>query len=261
MALSRNTWIRTAFILGVVTIVAGPMLMVHALNVRMLRADPNRLSQDLTLNTYAMAVGEAGYQSHCASCHGAKAKGDPSRGVPDLTDQDWLYGEGRVQDIERVVTYGIRSGNPKGWRLAEMPAYATATPSVTEKVPPLAPQDISDVAQYLLLLEDRPTQGQAARRGAEIYAKRGGCFDCHGADARGDSAIGAPNLIDHIWLYGDGSAQAIYTSIARGHHGTCPAFIGRVSASAIRAISVYVHSLSHLAREGGDLDANAEARS
>jgi len=260
MVPSRRFWTRTAFTFVVLVIFAGPMLVVHALTVRMLRSDPNRISEDWPINTFAMAVGKADYQTHCAICHGAGGKGDASRGVPDLTDNDWLYGEGRVQDIERIATYGIRSGNPKGWRLAEMPAYATQTPSLMEKVPPLSPGDISDVAQYLLLLEDRPSSGDAARRGAEIYAKRGGCFDCHGADGRGDSSIGAPDLTDHIWLYGDGSPQTIFNSIARGHHGTCPAFIGRMSAGAIRAVSVYVHSLSHRAPTTAEVGVKAEAR-
>ena len=68
------------------------------------------------------------YAQHCASCHGAHLEGDRTRAVPNLADNDWLYGTGRVSEIEHVILYGIRSGNSKGWDLAQMPAFATAHP-------------------------------------------------------------------------------------------------------------------------------------
>jgi cytochrome c oxidase cbb3-type subunit 3 len=65
-------------------------------------------------------------------------------------------------------------------------------------------------------------------------------------DAKGDSAIGAPNLADRITLYGDGSREALAMSIAYGRHGICPAWIGRMTAAGIREVAVYVYSLSQL---------------
>jgi cytochrome c oxidase cbb3-type subunit 3 len=78
-----------------------------------------------------------------------------------------------------------------------------------------------------------------------VYSDKGGCYDCHARDARGDGAIGAPNLTDSIWLYGDGGARWIYDSIAYGRAGVMPAWADRLSPAQVRAVSLYVYSLSH----------------
>ncbi|MGB0761693.1 MAG: c-type cytochrome, partial [Rubripirellula sp.] len=44
------------------------------------------------------------------------------------------------------------------------------------------------------------------------------CVACHGADGTGNTAFGAPNLTDAVWLYG-GSREAIRASIADGRQG------------------------------------------
>ena len=176
-------------------------------------------------------------------------KGDRRLGAPDLTDGDWLFGEGRVSEIEQTVTHGVRSGDPKARNLADMPAYGRAEPYARYHIPPLSPGDIRDVTQYLLSIEGRPADAAAAARGDAIFHTRGGCYDCHGADAHGDGAIGAPNLRDRVWLYGDGSPAAIFDSIALGRAGACPTWIGRLDAAEIRALAVFVHD--HGRRGGG----------
>jgi cytochrome c oxidase cbb3-type subunit 3 len=47
-----------------------------------------------------------------------------------------------------------------------------------------------------------------------VYAAH--CASCHGASLRGNQAIGAPNLSDSIWLYGDGGIGDIETTILYG---------------------------------------------
>ena len=42
------------------------------------------------------------------------------------------------------------------------------------------------------------------------------CASCHGASLRGTRAIGAPNLADSVWLYGDGGIGDIETTILYG---------------------------------------------
>ena len=37
------------------------------------------------------------------------------------------------------------------------------------------------------------------------------CAACHGADGKGNQALGAPNLTDKIWLYGGSEATIIET--------------------------------------------------
>ena len=72
----------------------------------------------------------------------------------------------------------------------------------------------------------------------------GGCYDCHAADAKGDPAIGAPNLTAPDALYG-GDAESLTMSISYGRHGMCPAWAGRITAAGIRETAIYVYSLSH----------------
>ncbi len=231
-------------VLGVAILIIALGVGERATEARLLRADPDTLAANAGLNRFAIRHGAPIFHARCASCHGDRGDGDPSRGVPNLTDQDWLYGEGEVSDIERVVDYGIRSHNPKGWNMAVMPALATPNPGGEKGLQPLSPGDIEDLVDYLLQVEQSPHDAAGSARGAVIYATRGACYDCHNADARGDAAIGAPNLADHIWLYGDGGRAAIYQSIALGHQGVCPAWIKTLSPAQIREVAVYVHSLS-----------------
>ena len=218
----------------------------NALRTRLLMAIPDTIPTDVALNAYAMSRGTVAFAQHCASCHGQRGQGDVVRGVPNLRDHDWLYGSGRVIEIERVVLYGIRSGNSKGWKLASMPAFATSNPYKLYQLSPLTPQEINDVTDYILSFQGRSADAAAIERGTKVYRSpvRGLCWDCHGERAQGNSAIGAPNLTDDIWLYGDGSRASIYNSIAYGHAGSCPAWISRLSPLTIRAVAVYVHNLS-----------------
>src|ERR1019366_6354468 len=91
----------------------------------------------------------------------------------------------------------------------------------------------------------KPGDRAAADRGAKIFAAKGQCFDCHSADAQGDAAIGAPNLIDDVWLYGNGSREDIYDSISRGRAGICPPWDQVLSPVMVRALAVLVYEASH----------------
>jgi cytochrome c oxidase cbb3-type subunit III len=213
---------------------------------QLLRADPDALPADTMLLGFAVRRGGPLFEARCAACHGASGTGDTVNGVPDLTDNDWLYGTGRPAEIEKVIDYGIRSRNPKAWNLAIMPAYARPQPNPGDKnIQPLTPGEIGDVIEFLMRQQGRPADAAAVSRGAALFTGHGGCYDCHSLDAKGDSAIGAPNLSDAITLYGDGSRGALYMSIAYGRQGVCPAWITRASAASIRELALYVYSISH----------------
>ena len=218
-------------------------------DAELLSAEADTIASHPGLAAYARARAAPVYRRACAPCHGVDLKGDRRLGVPDLTDSDWLYGDGRISEIERTLTHGVRSGDPKARALADMPAYGRPEPYARYRIPPLSPGDISDVTDYLLAIERRPADAAAAARGDTIFHTRGGCYDCHGPDAHGDGAIGAPNLRDRVWLYGDGSREAIFQTIAEGRAGACPAWIGRLTAAEIRALAVFVHDRAR--RSGG----------
>jgi cytochrome c oxidase cbb3-type subunit III len=212
----------------------------------LLRADPDAIPANRPMMQFAATRGAAKFRAYCASCHAVAGNGDRIRGIPDLTDGDWLFGSGMVSEIERVVAYGIRSGNAKAWNLARMPGFARAQPSPADaRILPLSPGNIRDVTEFLISLQRGAADAAAASRGAQVYFGAGGCFDCHSPDGKGDPAIGAPNLADNVTLYGDGSRGALFESIADGRQGVCPAFIARLDAAAIREVALYVYTLSH----------------
>jgi cytochrome c oxidase cbb3-type subunit 3 len=213
---------------------------------RLLRADPDQLPSDPVLLRLAVSRGAPLYLARCAVCHGVEGKGDPVTGIPNLTDGDWLYGTGRVAEIERVIDYGIRSHNPRAFNLAVMPAYAQRRPNPADKnIQPLAPAQIGDLIEFLMQRQGRGAAADAASRGAALFGGHAGCFDCHSPDAKGDPAIGAPNLTDGITLYGDGSRNALFMSIAYGRHGVCPSWINRLRPADVRSVALYVYSISH----------------
>jgi cytochrome c oxidase cbb3-type subunit 3 len=66
---------------------------------------------------------------------------------------------------------------------------------------------------------------------------------CHGANGAGNTALGAPNLTDDLWLYG-GSLTRIAESIANGRNGVMPAqgeFLGEAK---VHLLAAYIYSLS-----------------
>lgn len=244
---SWNWQVRIAIIAVAVIAVFALYNAVHTagMNARLLRYEADKTPADVTLTNFAVAEAKPIYARQCASCHGAEMKGDTRRGVPNLADNDWLYGTGRVAEIEKTILYGIRSKHPKAWNLAEMPGFAKPIPAATYKTVPLTPQEIRDIVEYLRLIEDKDSDPAAAARGVKLYGDKGQCFDCHSTDGRGDEAIGAPNLTDTIWLYGDGSRASVTNSVSHGHHGVCPAWIYKLAPAQIRALAVYIYTASH----------------
>lgn len=231
----------------------GTIVWAHgrAIRARFLVVTADSIPSDAELMKFALPRGASAYTEHCAACHGAHLQGDPTLAIPNLADSDWLYGTGRVSEIERVILYGIRSGNSRGWDLAHMPAFGTARPYDLYAVASLSPGDIDDVTTYVLSFQHPQADVAALQRGKAIFhdTNNGVCNDCHGSDAKGDSAIGAPDLTDAIWLRGDGSRQSVSDTIAHGLAGHCPAWITELSPVTIRAIAVYVHSVSGSKRE------------
>lgn len=187
------------------------------------------------------------FEKHCASCHGRKMQGDPALGAPDLSDGVWLYGTGSVFDIERTILYGARSQMPRSHNVSEMPAFGLTGM--------LRPDEIREMVQYVLQLSGQPHDRQAAQAGAELFAGRANCIDCHGPDGKGNADYGAPDLTVNVWNNG-GDAGSLYKSMYFGLHRTMPGWIGTLSLQQIRALAIYVHATSHPA---GDRKSSGDA--
>ena len=59
------------------------------------------------------ARGQPLFETNCASCHGSDLHGDRTKGAPNLTDKDWIYG-GDAATIRRTI-YGPRNGVMPAW--------------------------------------------------------------------------------------------------------------------------------------------------
>jgi cytochrome c oxidase cbb3-type subunit 3 len=65
---------------------------------------------------------------------------------------------------------------------------------------------------------------------------------CHGADARGNPLLGAPNLTDTVWLYG-GDVDSLRVTIGAGRQGQMPAHEVLLGKDRVRLMAAYVLSL------------------
>ncbi|CAN5376985.1 hypothetical protein BH11PSE11_BH11PSE11_26120 [soil metagenome] len=181
------------------------------------------LQQDLkavAADPQAHAIGERLFVTYCAQCHGSDARGN--KGYPDLTDKDWLYG-GDPDLIKTTILNG---------RNGQMPSMAAALG--TDK-------DVEDVAHYVLSLSGSTSDPIKSVFGK---AKFSACAACHGADGRGNQALGAPNLTDQIWLHGGGSATIMET-IRKGRNSTMPPFKDFLGDAKVHVLAAYVWSLSN----------------
>lgn len=168
----------------------------------------------------ARAIGERMYLTYCVQCHGSDAKG--SRGFPDLSDRDWLYG-GDPETIKATITAG-RNGimTPMGEALG-------------------GEKEVHDVAHYVLSLSGSTHEAARATAGKEKFAL---CAACHGEDGKGNPALGAPNLTDQTWLYG-GSFATIVETIEKGRTNQMPAFGEMLNEGKLHVLAAYVWGLSN----------------
>jgi cytochrome c oxidase cbb3-type subunit 3 len=98
-----------------------------------------------------------------------------------------------------------------------------------------------DVAHYVMSLSGRAADSIRVARGREVFAQT--CAACHGADGKGNKALGAPNLTDRVWLHGSGE-PAILETISRGRTSQMPAHKDLLTPAQIHLLTGYVWSLS-----------------
>lgn len=104
-----------------------------------------------------------------------------------------------------------------------------------------SPDDVRNLAQYVLSLSGSPHDSLKASLGK---AKFTACAACHGMDGKGMTAMGAPNLTDDIWLHGWGEA-AIVAMINDGKTNQMPAQAGKLTDQQINVLTAYVWGMSN----------------
>jgi cytochrome c oxidase cbb3-type subunit 3 len=187
--------------------------------------------KDVAKDPQAKAIGERLFLNTCAQCHGSDAQG--SKGFPNLTDNDWLYG-GNPENIKESITNG---------RNGQMPPMAAALGG---------DEDVRNVANYVLSLSGSTHDPIKAAIGEPKF--KAVCAACHGADGKGNQAIGSANLTDKIWLHGGGIDNVMET-ITKGRNSHMPAHKNILSEAKIHLLTAYVWSLSNASSTGTQVSA------
>lgn len=171
----------------------------------------------LSRSEKAMATGERLFANNCTTCHGSGGRG--AKGFPNLTDNDWLYG-----NAPETILASIQNG-----RAGVMPNLNLNSATVAV------------LARYVQHLSGKEgISDHVIESGPKRFAI---CAACHGADGKGNQAIGAPNLTDDIWLHG-GRVSDIENILRHGIQGNMPSFSSALNSNEIRLLAAYVISLS-----------------
>lgn len=186
---------------------------------RTLKPYEHRSAGLLAANPDALRIGRNLFVNNCGACHGSDGRGAP--GFPNLTDRDWLWG-GTPADIVQSISDG---------RLSMMPAWRDALGGDS---------GVEDVLRYVMSLSGRDLPAGDLVNGKAKFTAI--CSACHGADGRGNQALGAPNLTDRVWLNG-GSIAAVRESISNGRHAEMPAHLARLGETRVNLLAAYVISL------------------
>lgn len=192
--------------------------------------DFQSLKSDAALMAVAMPAAGRLFADNCAACHGQDGRGGP--GFPSLAGGAWLWG-GDPPTIAETVAVGINGTDPDT-RVSQMPAFGNDGL--------LKPDQIEAVADYVVSL----TTGNAdpASVGGKIFAES--CVACHGEGGRGGLRVGAPPLTSHDWIHG-GTRSAIVATLRYGRQGVMPSWRGRLGATDINLLALYVSGLSRRA--------------
>ncbi len=182
---------------------------------------------DDALRSVAVAAGGAAFKMNCVQCHGSGAEG--SKGYPTLNADDWLWG-GKPDQIQQTVAHGIRFTKDGDTRDSIMPPFVDVLDS----------SQISQVSRFVASLSGSVGNPSLVDPGKTVFAEN--CAACHGDNAKGNKEMGAPNLTDAIWLYGEGE-EAIAAQIRAPHAGVMPAWDARLGETTVKELAAFVHSL------------------
>ncbi len=190
--------------------------------------------EEVAKDPQAQRIGKNMFDTYCIQCHGSDAKG--SKGFPNLTDHDWLWG-GTPDKIHETIQNG---------RIGVMAAWG----------PVLGEERVKDVANYVMSLSGKAhNEDRAARGQAVFHGPPANCFTCHGDKGQGVMGLG-PNLTDDTWLWG-GSEKSIIETITSGRNNQMPAWGNFLDKDKMHIMTAYVWGLSN--KDGQAAPAAVEA--
>ncbi len=174
----------------------------------------------------ALNSGKQIYANNCAVCHGSDAGG--AKGFPNLRDASWKF-----DDSPDGILLSIQGGiNVEGGRASVMPPMAAVLGSE---------QAVTETAVYVQSLSGLKVDDALAAAGGKRFATV--CAACHGADGKGNPALGASNLTDDDWLYGK-TLEDIKYAINNGRAGQMPAHLPLIGETQSKLVAAYIYSLS-----------------
>jgi len=176
-------------------------------------------AEELMNDPAAVKMGQRLFANNCAVCHGSIAAG--GFGFPNLTDSVWTWGA-TAGEIKQTILAG---------RKAAMPPWGDI----------LGDKGVSDVTSYVLSLSDREAAADAIVRGQTLFQQF--CVACHGENGMGMPVLGAPDLTNGVWLYGNSRTRIEHT-IKSGRQGEMPAFEQKLGESKAHILAGYVYGLS-----------------
>lgn len=198
------------------------MDQIKALPIEKVKDDPQ-------LMAVATTAGRITFATNCQPCHGPGGEG--RIGYPSLADDTWIWG-GKLADIQKTVTYGIRSADEHA-RSSLMPRFGASGL--------LKPEQVEAVADYVWSdFYGHPTAGADVSKGRQIFAQA--CAACHGVNGEGNRLFGAPPLKSAVHLYGD-LHEAILAQVNDPRQGVMPNWNARLDEATIKSVALYVHSL------------------
>ena len=183
------------------------------------RAIPEIAKDELAMETAARI-----FYANCAQCHGLDARGRP--GYPNLTDNNWMYG-GQPENILTTIAHG---------RKGVMSSFQKE----------LGAQGVKEVVHAVKAMSGLANDPIYAARGRKLFEQN--CAVCHGAEGKGNPALGAPNLTVNIWLYGGTEADLIET-VSKGREALMPAQKPLIGELKVRLLAAYVWRLSNNSSE------------
>src|SRR5690606_16580747 len=149
-------------------------------------------------------------------------------GYPNLADDIWHWG-GEPERVLQTVMEG---------REGIMPPWGQVLTGMGGE------HAVDYVVAYVRALHDPALARNNFMAAQGKQLDDGVCVACHGVDGKGNQELGAPDLTDDYWLYGD-SSESLRKTITEGRHGSMPAHGELLGPTRSRLVAAWVWSLSN----------------